>query len=122
MTEASDHRLVVLSLWAEDVPATAHFYKDVLGLELFSHHHGDRPHFKVGDGFLTLLRGKPRPAEDADPFPLFALEVADLNASLAKLHAHGVQTPEGIQAGPRARYVIFEDSAGNLIELVQFET
>lgn len=120
MTETRNHRVVVLSLWAEDVPATAHFYKDVLGLELFSHHHGDRPHFKVGDGYLTILQGRPRPAEDAELFPLFALEVTDLEASLANLEANGVKTREGIQIGPRSRYVIFNDQAGNLIELVQF--
>jgi predicted enzyme related to lactoylglutathione lyase len=120
MTETSSHRVVVLSLWAEDVSKTAHFYKDVLGLELFSHHHGDRPHFKVGDGYLTILQGKPYPAEEAEPFPLFALEAANLDAALEKLHAHGVKTPDGIQDGSRSRYVIFDDPAGNLIELVQF--
>lgn len=121
MTETNKHRVVVLSLWAEDVPATAHFYKDVLGLEFFSHHHGDRPHFKVGDDYLTILQGKPRPAEDAEPFPLFALEVANLDVALSKLHAHGVSTPNGIQIGSRSRYIMFDDPAGNIIELVQFE-
>ena len=66
MTEGNRYRVVVLSLWAGDVPKTTHFYKDVLGLEPFSHHHGDRPHFKVGDGFLTILQGKPRAAENAE--------------------------------------------------------
>ena len=35
MNTYTPDRVIVLSIWAEDVPTTAHFYKDVLGLELF---------------------------------------------------------------------------------------
>ena len=38
-----DTHLAVISLWAEDVPAAAHFYRDVIGLKLLPHHAGD-PH------------------------------------------------------------------------------
>jgi predicted enzyme related to lactoylglutathione lyase len=112
-------RVVVLSIWAEDVSNTAHFYKDVLGLELFQHHHGDRPHFKVGNTYLTILKGKPVPAQDTDSerFPLFALGVADLDAAVARLKAHGVELPWGIEESQGTRWVMFYDPAGNLIEL-----
>jgi len=33
-------RVEVICLWAEDVLKTAHFYKDVLELELLPDHHG----------------------------------------------------------------------------------
>ncbi len=36
-------RLVVVSLWAENVSAMVHFYRDVVGLSLSEHHH-DPPH------------------------------------------------------------------------------
>jgi catechol 2,3-dioxygenase-like lactoylglutathione lyase family enzyme len=49
----------VICLWAENVPKSAHFYKDVLGLDLLPDHHGERPHFKVGEAYLTILQGKP---------------------------------------------------------------
>ena len=48
-------RLAVVSLWAEDVPATAHFYRDVLGLRLLPQH-GDRPNFDLGGVYLTIWK------------------------------------------------------------------
>ncbi len=109
----------VISLWAEDVPKTAHFYKDILGLEMLPYHHGGQPHFLVGDAYLTVLKGKPRPAEDSVParFPLFALRVSDLDAAIEHLKVHGVELPWGIEAQGDSRWVMFYDPAGNLIEL-----
>ena len=109
----------VICLWAEDVIKTAHFYKDILGLELLPHYHGGRPHFKVGDAYLTILRGKPHPAEDPDPerFPLFAFRVQDLDNAVGRLQANGVELPWGIEGQGDSRWVMFHDPAGNLIEL-----
>ena len=114
-------RLAVISLWAEDVPAAAHFYRDVIGLNLL-HHPGSRPHFKVNDSYLTILKGRPSPAEDAEParFPLVAFAVEDLGAAIDRLTAHGVMLPWGIEQDDASRWVMFHDPAGNLIELVQF--
>ena len=116
-------RLAVISLWAEDVPATAHFYRDVLGLDLMSHR-GRRPHFDLDGIYLTILRGTPCPAQDAEPqrFPVIALAVDDLNAALATLHVHHVDLPWGIERDEHARWAMFHDPAGNLIELVEFAT
>ena len=109
----------VICLWADDVQKTAHFYKDVLGLELLPNHHAGRPHFKVGGVYLTILKGKPHPAEDADPsrFPLFAFRVNDLDEAVGRLQAHGVDLPWGVEEGGGSRWVMFHDPAGNLIEL-----
>lgn len=115
-------RLAVISLWAADVPQAAHFYRDVIGLRLIPHHAGGRPHFDLGGAYLTLLAGRPRPAEAAQPenFPVVAFAVDDLEAARARLDAHGVAQPWGVEAEAGARWVKFYDPAGNLIELVQF--
>jgi catechol 2,3-dioxygenase-like lactoylglutathione lyase family enzyme len=115
--------VAVISLWAEDVPAAAHFYRDIVGLRLLpSHAHGERPHFDLDGTYLTILQGKPVPAQDAEPpnFPLVAFGVDDLGAAVERLHVHGVKLPQGIQEGVDSRWVVFRDPAGNLIEMVEF--
>jgi catechol 2,3-dioxygenase-like lactoylglutathione lyase family enzyme len=109
----------VICLWAENVAETAHFYKDVLGLDLDRHHQVGRPHFKIGDTYLTILKGKPHPAENPEPdrFPLFAFRVEDLDAAVGRLNSHGVELPWGIEGQENYRWVMFYDPAGNLIEL-----
>ena len=115
-------RLAVISLWAEDVPAAARFYRDVLGLRLLPHHAGDRPHFDLDGAYLTILGGRPQPALAAEParFPVLAFAVDDLAAAAARLSAAGVDLPWGQEADAGSRWVMFRDPAGNLIELVQF--
>ncbi|UCC76044.1 MAG: VOC family protein [Anaerolineales bacterium] len=114
-------RLAVVSLWAEDVPTTAHFYRDVLGLPLAALH-GHVPHFDLDGTYLVLLQGRPMPAEDPLPprFPLIAFEVSDLDTAAERLREHGVEMPWGIEEDASSRWVMFHDPAGNLIELVQF--
>jgi len=114
-------RIAVVSLWAEDVTAAVHFYQDVLGLRLLPHAH-EQPHFDVGGCYLTILEGRPVPAQDAAPnrFPLIALAVDDLDGAEQNLRLHGVELPWGIEADSNSRWVMFHDTAGNLVELVQF--
>ena len=115
--------VAVISLWAEDVPAAVHFYRDVVGLQLLpSHAHGRRPHFDLDGTYLTILQGKPVPAQDAEPpdFPLVAFAVDDLAAAAERLHAHRVELPQGVEEGVESRWVVFRDPAGNLVELVEF--
>jgi catechol 2,3-dioxygenase-like lactoylglutathione lyase family enzyme len=113
--------LAVISLRAEDVSAAAHFYRDVLGLQP-SGHADHPPHFKLGEGFLVILRGKPQPALDPLPerFPLLALAVDNLDQAVETLRHHAVDLPWGVEKGPDARYAMFHDPGGNLIELVEF--
>ena len=117
-----DARIAVVGLWAEDVPTTAHFYRDVIGLRLLPHH-GNRPHFDVGGVYLTILQGKPRPAQDSVParFPLVAFAVEDLEAAAARLQSHHVELPWGSEEDTGARWVMFHDPAGNLIEVASFK-
>jgi catechol 2,3-dioxygenase-like lactoylglutathione lyase family enzyme len=114
-------RISVVSLWAEDVPACAHFYRDVLELPLIGHH-AQRPHFDLGGSTLVILKGKPSPARPTDPtrFPIIALAVDDLPHAVERLKAHGMTLPWGIEKNPEARWVMFHDPAGNLIELVEY--
>jgi catechol-2,3-dioxygenase len=116
-------RIAVISLWAEDVATTAHFYKDVIGLNLLPHHHGEHPHFKLGDTFLIILKGKPHPATDTnvERFPLIAFALDDLDQAVEHLQTHNVELPWGIEQDNATRWVMFYDPAGNLIELVEFK-
>jgi catechol 2,3-dioxygenase-like lactoylglutathione lyase family enzyme len=115
-------RLAVVSLWAENVPTTAHFYRDVIGLRLLPHH-AHRPHFDLGGVYLTILKGRPMPAQDVVPdrFPLVAFAVDDLKAAVARLQAHHIEMPWGVEEDADSRWVMFHDPAGNLIELAQFK-
>jgi catechol-2,3-dioxygenase len=115
--------LVVVSLRAEDVPATAHFYRDILGLGLLPNH-GHWPTFDLGNGaHLVILHGQPAVAQgpDSPRFPVFAFAVEDLDEAVEHLKHHGVDLPWGIEVGPEARWVMFPDPAGNLIELAQLQ-
>jgi glyoxylase I family protein len=122
MSSFKPGHVVVISLRAQDVPATAHFYRDVLGLRLLPHH-DHRPAFDLGDGsHLVIIQGQPVPSQDSGPsrFPLIAFAVEDLDDAVAHLQAHGVELPWGIEVSEEARWVMFYDPAGNLIEFVQF--
>jgi catechol-2,3-dioxygenase len=116
-----EKKLVVISVWAEDVPGLTHFYRDVVGLRLKTHH-GGQPHFDLSGVNLVVLKGKPVPAQDTSPsrFPLFAIQVDDLEREIARLKEHGIDLPWGVEDGPGSRYVMFTDPGGNLIEYVEF--
>jgi predicted enzyme related to lactoylglutathione lyase len=116
-------KLSVISVWAEDVTACAHFYRDVLGLEM-APHHTPRPNFVVDGIHLVILKGKPGPARGVGPecFPLFALSVDDLDAAVRRLEANGVAMPWGIEQKEEVRWIMFDDPGGNLIELVQWKS
>ncbi len=113
--------LAVVSLWAEDVAAAAHFYRDVIGLKMIPQH-GGRPHFDLGGAYLVILQGKPYPAQDPVParFPQVAFRVDDLDVAVERLQEHGVHLPWGIESDAFSRWSMFFDPGGNLIELVQF--
>ncbi|HEY45388.1 MAG: hypothetical protein AMJ88_18190 [Anaerolineae bacterium SM23_ 63] len=116
-------RIAVVSLWAEDVPTTVHFYRDVIGLSLLPHH-GEYPHFDLDGSYLVILRGQPVPAQDAEPshFPIVAFSVSDFDASVARLLDHDIELSWSEDKESHPRWVMFHDPAGNLIELVQFES
>ena len=115
-------KLAVVSLWAEDVSATVHFYRDVIGLKLLMHDR-HRPHFDLGGAYLVILQGRSRPPLDPVParFPIVAFAVDDLDATVEQLRAHQVNLPWGIEEDADSRWVMFYDPAGNLTEVAQFK-
>jgi catechol 2,3-dioxygenase-like lactoylglutathione lyase family enzyme len=111
-------RIAVVTLWAERLPETVHFYRDVLGMEL-ALHAGHQPHFRIGETVLVIMPGRPQVPPDA-AFPVVAFEVGDLAPAVVRLEAHNVAMPWGVEAGEDSRWVKFYDPAGNLVELVQW--
>ena len=116
-----DAKFAVVALWAEDVVKAAHFYRDVLGLKLLSHYEGSF-HFDVSDVYLVLRKGHAISIESSDSsrFPLFAIAVDDLDERVDQLKKHDAVLPWGIESNETSRWIMFNDPAGNLIELVQF--
>jgi catechol 2,3-dioxygenase-like lactoylglutathione lyase family enzyme len=115
-----DIQIAVISLWAEDVPSAAHFYRDVIGLPLLPQHAGERPHFDLDGPILTILPGRPGQPPPEPRFPLLALSVPDLETAVARLRLHAVDLPWGVESNPAGRWVMLRDPAGNLIELVEW--
>ena len=114
-------RLAVVSLWAEDVPVEAHFYRDVIGLNILPHHPGDRIHFDLDGCVLAIVHGRPAIPPDPEPrFPVIAFSVPELDAAIETLRLHGVDLPWGVETNATSRWVMFHDPAGNLVELVEF--
>ena len=48
-------KLAVVSLQAEDVVQAAHFYRDVVGLEMAGHH-GHMPDFDLNGTYLAIIQ------------------------------------------------------------------
>ena len=115
-------RFAAVALWVEDFASVLHFYQDILGLDLISHH-GDVPQLKVGDGILVLVKGKLPPAIDSFPadFPLIAFEVNDLNKMVETLMAENIELKSSIEERRDSRWIKLCDPAGNLIELVEIK-
>jgi catechol 2,3-dioxygenase-like lactoylglutathione lyase family enzyme len=109
----------VITLWAEDVARTAHFYRDAIGLPLASPaaHHG-HPHFDLDGIYLTIRKGKPMVAAESR-FPCTAFSVDDLDAAIHRLQSHQVKLPFGIEEDGDNRWVMIYDPSGNLIELAE---
>jgi catechol 2,3-dioxygenase-like lactoylglutathione lyase family enzyme len=111
-------KLFVVTLWAEAVAQTAHFYRDVIGLPLVLHH--DRPHFDLGGIFLTILKGKST-QESIRRFPCVAFSVDNLDTAIQRLESHHVELPFGVEEDEETRWVMFYDPGGNLIELAEIK-
>ena len=113
-------RIAVVGLWTPDIAAAVHFYRDVIGLRPVKQRH-KRPHFDVGGVHLVLLEGRPVAAQNQVPsrFPLVAFAIDDLEAALVRLHDSGVRLPWGVGHDAHSKWAMFQDPAGNLIELVQ---
>jgi catechol 2,3-dioxygenase-like lactoylglutathione lyase family enzyme len=109
----------------DDVQAAIDFYTSNLG---FTVNTSAAPAFAdVVRGPLRLLlsgpassgaRATPDDATSAGRNRIH-LEVADLDADIAKLHDAGLSFRSEVVAGPGGRQILLADPAGNLIELFQ---
>ena len=52
-----------VNLWVEYVPASAHFYRDAVGLNIIPSHAGDGPHFELDGCFFEKCPPPPRPPD-----------------------------------------------------------
>jgi catechol-2,3-dioxygenase len=123
MSPIKPEQLAVVSLWAEDVPATVHFYRHVVGLPLLPHHHHP-PAFELGPGqYLAIVEGQPALAQKpgGSHFPVLAFAVRDLDEAVQHLQKHDIELVQGIETGASGRWIRLYDPAGNLIEFVQFD-
>ena len=112
----------VVSLRAKDVPSSALFYRDVVGLKTMPHHAGDRPHFNLDGCILTIVHGRPGLPPDPEPrFPVVAFSIPDLDIAIEKLRLHSMNLPWGVETNEAGRWVMFHDPSGNLVELVEFK-
>jgi len=119
MSNTIPDRISVASLWTEDVPATVHFYSEVLGLQLCpcQGFHMDPPHFDISGAYLAILKGKMNFAQESETFPVVALAVEDLDSAVERLKAHQVGLLMNIQEDESSRWAFFRDPGDNLIEL-----
>jgi catechol 2,3-dioxygenase-like lactoylglutathione lyase family enzyme len=123
MSPFKPEQLAVVSLWAEDVPATVHFYRQVVGLPLLAHHdHPPALELRPGE-YLAILEGQPAFAREpgGSRFPVLAFAVRDLDEAVQHLQRHDIELVQGIETGAAGRWIRFDDPAGNLIEFVQFD-
>jgi catechol 2,3-dioxygenase-like lactoylglutathione lyase family enzyme len=111
--------LVVVSIDTADLATSTHFYRDVIGLQLIPDH-GDRPALDLGGGCYLVLVEHQAPKRDRPHFPVLAFAVDDLEAARAHLQAHGVALPWPVEHSHTAKWILFPDPDGNLIEFAQF--
>ena len=106
-----------VSINVDDVDEALRFYVDVLGLSP----RGDRPDLGIGGAWLDVggqqvhLIGAPAPPNVGQHF---ALQVADIDASVAELRAQGIAVTDPMVIGT-GRQAFLEDPSGNAVELHQ---
>jgi catechol 2,3-dioxygenase-like lactoylglutathione lyase family enzyme len=117
-----------VTLFVEELPRTAAFYRDVFGLEAV-HEDDDATAFRLGSTVLNLLRVEAA-ADLIGPAPVggaragrrmqLTLWVDDADAACAELRDRGVALLNGPQDRPWGqRTAAFADPAGHVWELAQ---
>jgi catechol 2,3-dioxygenase-like lactoylglutathione lyase family enzyme len=112
-----------------DVDAAISFYRDQLGFELVMHPAPPFAMLQRGDLRLVLSAPNPGPGggqplpDGTRPAPggwnRFALEVEDIDATVARLRGAGVAFRNEIVDGVGGRQIIADDPSGNPVELFQ---
>lgn len=104
-----------VSINVKDVPAALAFYTGALGLTSRT----DRPDFRFGGAWLDVGGQQVHLIEGDVPEGLgqhFAIEVGDLDATVAELRARGLKVSDPSPVGPN-RQAFLRDPSGNSVEL-----
>ena len=106
-----------VSINVTDVDAAIAFYTDVLGFTART----DRPDFSFGGAWLDAGGQQLHLIEAGTPPNLgqhFAVQVADLEATIAELRTRGVEITDASPVGPGFQAFLV-DPSGNAVELYQ---
>ena len=113
------NQVAVVTVWSptsDKVDETFTFYKDVLGLRPIT-----PTAFNVDGTFLVIMEGVLEIKDTKrSRWPLFALQVQDIDTTVTKLREAHVDLPWGIEEDSNSRWIMFYDPSGNLIEIAQF--
>ena len=124
----SQHRLSVITLFAEDLAPVKSFYQDVLGLQVLFD--GESQAVFKFQNLVLNLTGASDPlkliapaavaSREAGPRFQLVIEVADVDAACAELARHGVKLLNGPEDRPwGVRTASFTDPAGHVWEVAQ---
>lgn len=112
-------RIHHVSINVHDAEVSQRFYVDVLGLT----ERDDRPDFPFAGSWLQIGDEQVHLLEVPDFEPPagqhFAVQVSDIDASIAELADNGVTCSEPAEINGICRQAFFKDPTGNLIELNQ---
>lgn len=118
-------RVLETILYVDDLEAAEVFYRDILGLELYSRKDGLFAFFKLGEAMLLLFEpnaastGRSVPAHGAHGpgHACFAMHEDALDSWKKRLAAGGVEIEQEVTWPNGCRSFYFRDPAGNSLEL-----
>lgn len=125
-------RVLETALYAENLEATAAFYREVLGLEEFARAPGRHVFFRVEGAVLLIFRPAATripPAPDRLAVPphgadgpghvCFAATAEELETWRGRLAAAGVEIESEVTWPQGGRSIYFRDPAGNSVEFAE---
>jgi catechol 2,3-dioxygenase-like lactoylglutathione lyase family enzyme len=126
---AQIHGIYETVLYADDVPAMAGFYRDVVGLRAIDPPDDQSAAFRMADGNVLLVfnpelssaSGRFVPSHGTTGAGHLAFRVDDLDAVAAGLRERGIEIEREITWSDTGRSVYFRDPAGNSVEYVEGE-
>lgn len=120
---AKPRRIHHVALAVNDPGVATEWYRDVLGLVPVDRPEGataDGAWFQLGDAQVHLFEPvEPQPGQRPVAPPHFAVEVADLAATVSELRLRGVTVYDGDHVQGFGYQAMVLDPSGNLIELNQ---
>ena len=116
-------------IYAEDIPATVAFYRDVVGVREIEAPAPDSAAFRLGDGTLLLIfnpsmssaPGRFVPSHGATGAGHLAFRVDALDPCVEHLRGAGLEIEREITWPLGGRSVYVRDPAGNSVEFVEGE-